>query len=77
MGDIGRNWLVDPNIEVQTKWVEVEIQSKKSQIVRLNQDIEDLKKGKLLELEAVVIMREKELISLQEKLNNIKNSINI
>lgn len=73
----GKNWLVDPNKEVEVKWVDVEIQAKKSQIARLEQDIEDLKKGKLLELEACVIMRKKELTMLQEKKHNLENSVDV
>lgn len=79
MGDLrsGSNWMVNPNQEVEIKWVDVEIQAKKSQIVRLEQDIEDLRKGKLLELEACVIMRKKELEMLEEKKHNLKNSIEV
>lgn len=73
MGDIGSNrqWLVDPNEEVKKKWISCQIQERKSQIVRLTQDIEDLREGQIVKLEATIIMLEKEVKDLMSKLNAI------
>ena len=45
------NFLVDPTAEVRQMWTDVKIQEKKSTIAGLKQLIEDLKKGKILDLE--------------------------
>ena len=73
MADLGINkgWLVSPNAEVERKWIDVQIQEKKSRIVRWRQDIEDLTKGKILDLECRIAMAEKEIVALQ----NDKNAI--
>jgi hypothetical protein len=63
-----RNWIVDPNQEVKDMWVKCEIQQRKSQIIRLKQDIDDLKNGQILKLEATIIMLEKEVTKLQSQL---------
>jgi len=70
MSDIGskRNWLIQEPNEVKKKWVMCEIQSRKSQIIRLQQDIEDLKKGQIVKLEATIMMLEEELKNLVSKL---------
>ena len=69
MADLGRgtNWLVSPNIDVELKWAEVAIQEKKSRIIRHRQNIEDLKKGTIVDLEAKIMMLEREVIKLEEQ----------
>ena len=69
MADIGtpKNWLVSPTKEIDDMWIDVQIQEKKSRIVRHQQDIEDLKKGKLTELAAIIKMLEMEIVALQQK----------
>lgn len=73
MADIGNNrqWLIKPNEEVERKWILCEIQQRKSQIVRLTQDIEDLKQGQIVKLEATIMMLQKEMDELNAKLNAI------
>lgn len=61
------NWLVDPNNDVKVKWLEVAIQERISRINRHKQDIDDLKKGKILELEARIMMLERELKDLESQ----------
>lgn len=75
MGDIQRSnqYLSNPSDEVEKKWVEVKIQEKKSQMARAKQDIEDLKKGKIVQLEAGIIMLEKDIEQLQEKYKKLCN----
>jgi len=63
----GQNWLVSPNIEVELKWAEVAIQEKRSRIIRHRQDIEDLTKGTIVDLEAKIMMLEKEVLKLEEQ----------
>ena len=61
------NWLVSPNSEIEKKWIEVQIQERKSRINRHKQDMEDLVKGKLVDLEARIMMLENELKELESK----------
>lgn len=78
MADLkNRNWLVSPSTEVEKKWLLCSIQEKKSRIVRLKQDIEDIMNGQIVGIEAEIMMAEKELASLQEKYGNLNNSIEI
>lgn len=77
MADLGsnRNWLVNPNDEVKKKWISCQIQERKSQIVRLTQDIEDLREGQIVKLEATIIMLNKEVTQLNAELNAIDITI--
>ncbi len=59
------NWLVSPDHEIKRKWIEVQIQERKSRIARHRQDIEDLVKGKMVDLEARILMLERELNELE------------
>jgi len=78
MADISnKNWIVDPSNAIEKKWIECQIQERKSRIVRLNQDIEDLKKGKIISLEAEIMMLDKELKKLEEKYGAIDKTINL
>jgi len=61
------NWLVDPDNEIKVKWIEVQIQERKSRIARHRQDKEDLIKGKLVDLDARILMLEKELKDLEQQ----------
>ena len=67
MSDLNVNsrWLVSPTKEIEDKWREVQIQERVSRIVRYRQDIDDLKKGKILELEAKIMMLEMEVDRLK------------
>lgn len=69
MSDLGANrqWLVSPTKEIEDKWREVQIQERVSRIARYKQDIEDLKKGKILELEAKIMMLEMEVERLKSE----------
>ena len=69
MADIGSNqqWLVSPTKEIEEKWREVQIQERISRIVRYKQDIEDLQKGRILELEAKILMLEMEVARLKSE----------
>ena len=68
MSDIGvqQQWLVSPDSKVERMWLEVQIQEKRSRIVRYKQDIEDLTKGKIVDLQARIIMLEKEIKALEQ-----------
>ena len=69
MSDLNVNsrWLVSPTKEIEDKWREVQIQERVSRIVRYRQDIDDLKKGKILELEAKIMMLEMEVDRLKSE----------
>ena len=69
MADIGerQHWLVSPTKEIEDKWVEVQIQERISRIARYKQDIEDFKKGRILELEAKIMLLELELKEIRAR----------
>jgi hypothetical protein len=69
MADIGtpKNFLVSPTKEIEDMWIDVQIQEKRSRIARHHQDIEDIKKGKLTELAAIIKMLEMEVNMLLQK----------
>jgi len=73
MADIGvsQQFLVSTDLEVEQKWVDVQIQERKSRVVKMRQDIEDLVKGMKVKLEAQIMMLEKEIRFLQEKRETI------
>lgn len=81
MADLGnsRNWLVSPTEDIKKKWILCQIQERKSQVVRLRQDIEDLQKGQIVKLEATIMMLEKEINKLNDELNciDIESKVNI
>lgn len=65
--DVSQKWLVSPTKEIEDKWIEVQIQERVSRIARYKQDIEDLKKGRILELEAKILMLELELNEIRAR----------
>ena len=69
MSDIGerQTWLVSPTKEIEDKWVEVQIQERISRIARYKQDREDYKKGRILELEAKIMLLELELKEIRAR----------
>jgi hypothetical protein len=69
MADIGvqQRWLVSPNRDVEEMWKSVQIQEKKSRIARYRQDIDDLEKGKIVDLRAKILMLEREVKFLENK----------
>ena len=70
MADIGisKNWLVSPTKEIDEMWAKVQIQEKVSMINRYKQDIEDLAKGRMIDLQAKIKMLELEIIRLESDL---------
>ena len=65
---VNKQWLIEPNADVKKKWIQCQVQERKSQIVRLEQDIEDLKNGQIVKLEATIIMLKKEMAQLKDDL---------
>jgi len=79
MADLGgnQNWLVSPNKDVELKWKRVRIQEKKSQLAgykrnmkQLEQQVEDIKEGQMLDLEGRMIMVEREIEFLNSEIIN-------
>jgi hypothetical protein len=72
MGDIGlkQQWLVSPTKEVEDMWLAVRLQEKRSMINRYRQDIEDLTKGRMVELTAKIRMLELEIRTLETQINS-------
>ena len=77
MADLGTGtrYLVEANRDVKSKWLDVQIQEKKSQIVRIKQDIEDLVKGRIIQLEAALLMLDREILKLESDKKLLDNSI--
>lgn len=69
---VNRQWLIKPTTDVEKKWLQCQIQERKSQVVRLEQDIEDLKNGQIVKLEATIIMLKKEIDKLQTEYSGIE-----
>ena len=66
-----KTWMVNPDYEVEKKHLQVQVQERVSRISRLKQEIEDFIKGVIVGKEADVLMLEKELALLQERLNGL------
>ena len=69
---VQQQFLVKPDDKVKAMWIDVQIQEKKSRIVKTRQDIEDLIKGMKVKLEAQVIMLEREIKALEEEKANMQ-----
>ena len=73
MADLpSRNWLVSPNKDVEDMWRDVQIQEKKSAIAsakrsidELTQKVEDIQKGLMVDLNARIIMLQREVKALE------------
>lgn len=65
---IEKNWLVSPTKEIDEMWIRVQIQQKISAVNRYKQDIEDLQKGRILDLTARIKMLELEIKKLESEL---------
>lgn len=70
MADLGvhQQWLVSPDVEIEKKWLKVQIQERVSRINKTRQDIEDLILGQKVKLEAQVMMYLKEKDELERQL---------
>jgi uncharacterized small protein (DUF1192 family) len=70
MADIGitKTWLVSPTKEIDEMWARVQIQEKISMVNRYKQDIEDLQKGRILDLTARIKMLELEIKKMEAQL---------
>lgn len=73
MGDIGGNskHIVQQSHGVKIKNIQILIQEKKSRIVRLKQDIEDLKHAAIIQKEAEIEMLELDLAELNKRLTTV------
>jgi hypothetical protein len=67
---VNQQWLVSPSQEVEKKWIQVQINERKSRINKVRQDIEDLKQVQLIKLEAQVMVMEQEIKELEVDLKN-------
>ena len=85
MADLGgnQNWLVSPNHDVELKWKQVRIQEKKSQLAgykrqmqHLEQQIEDIKQGQMLDIEGRIIMTEREIEFLNSEIITMQGGQN-
>jgi predicted nucleic acid-binding Zn-ribbon protein len=75
MGDLGDTQLVKPSDEVEKRWLMVQIQERKSKIARFTQDIEDLTQGKIVALEAQILLAKQELQKFENDLQRFSGNI--
>lgn len=68
---VPKNYGVEATRSVKEKWYKVQIQEIKSRIARLALDIEDLEKGKILQLKAEMEMQELRLQKFEDELKNL------
>lgn len=68
---IPHNWDVQPPIAVQKKWLDVRIQELRSRLAAAKQLIEDLQRGRILELEAKITMLELSITELEGKRDSV------
>ena len=61
---------------MKLKWLEIKKQESISKIAHLNQAIEDLRKGKMAEIEYALMKANAELVEIQKAEDREKNSIN-
>lgn len=68
---------VNPTREMQLKFIQVRKQKCISTIAKAKQDIEDIQKGKIAEIEYQILHAEAELKKLNEHEVRIKNSVDV
>lgn len=66
---------VTPTKDMQIKYIQVRKQKCRSTISKVKQDIEDLKNGKIAELEYQILHAEAELKQLEEHEGKVKSSV--
>lgn len=66
---------ITETIAMKLKWIEIQKQEKISKIVHLNQAIEDLKKGKMAEVEYALMKAQAELAEIERVETLVKGSI--
>lgn len=72
MADMGgAKFLVEPNHSVKILGIQTNIQERKSRIVRLTQDIEDLQLLAIKQKEAEIEMLKLDLIELEKRLDMV------
>jgi len=68
---VQKNFLVDAKPEAEKKWLQSMLQEKKSIVVHLRQDIENLLKGKIPDLEGNLIMFEAEVKHIEAQIKKL------
>jgi len=69
---VNQNFLVSPTVEVEKKWIQVQIQERVSKIQNTKQRIQDLILGEKVGLEAKVMMYDMEKKELEQQLANLE-----
>jgi hypothetical protein len=65
---------VSETLEMKLKWLEIKKQETISKIAHLNQAIEDLRKGKMAEIEYALMKAQAELAEVQRVENLVRSS---
>ena len=76
MADLGgQHWLVSPDSEVEKQWLKVQINERVSRLKGTQLAIEDLQTVQAERLKGNVMMIERELKDLQEKLTTLNGKV--
>jgi len=66
------NFLVSPNSDVEKLWLKSAIAEKEARVKRLEVDKEEIIKSQVLKLEATILMLKREIVELNNTLNNME-----
>lgn len=63
-------YLVSPNADVEKLWLQSAIAEKEVRLKRLDADKEEIIKSRVLKIEATILMVKREIVELNNQLNN-------
>lgn len=63
-------FIVSPNADVEKLWIKAAIAEKEARVKRLEVDKEEIIKSQVLKLEATILMLKREIVELNNTLNN-------
>jgi hypothetical protein len=65
-------FIVSPNADVEKLWLKSAIAEKEARVKRLEADKEEIVKSQVLKLEALMLMLKREIVELNNKLNQME-----
>jgi hypothetical protein len=66
------HFIVSPNADVEKLWLKSAIAEKEARVKRLEADKEEIVKSQVLKLEALMLMLKREIVELNNKLNQME-----
>jgi len=64
-------FLVSPNTDVEKLWLKSAIAEKEARVKRLEADKDEIIKSRVLKIEATILMLKREIVELNNQLNNM------